>query len=174
MTTDLVTNTYEVKDACNPETHPLTSRGKCLYSGNLGLNTLMNRDCLQNDFGVFFYIFFLPTSFCSLLPYISVKMGTIGRITFSRRTYHIPYGSLLRIWTRIRYIWFDTLSARARTRLSRHFVSLSDLNDGPPAQVTGPHLSISPFSWRRLFSACRNRYWLLIIILMGPYLESWK
>lgn len=98
-----------------------------------------------------------------------------GSRTSSRRAYHIPRGSLLRIRTHIRYIWYDTLSARERTRLSRRVVSLSDLNDGPPARATvAPHLSISPSSHRRRFTACRNRYWPLIIILMGPFSESWK
>lgn len=118
---------------------------------------------------LFFFLFHLSSSVYSCHMSQSRWEPLEGSRMSPLRAYHIPYGSLLRICTRISYIWFDTLSARARTRLSRHVMSLSDLNDGPPARATGAHLSISPSSCRRLFTACRNRYRPLIIILMGPF-----
>lgn len=72
------TNTYEAKDACNTELHLLKSKRKCLYCGNLGFNTPINRNSLWKALSVCFSSL---VSFSSLLPYVSVKIGTIGMIT---------------------------------------------------------------------------------------------
>lgn len=106
---------------------------------------------------------------------VSVKPGTVGRITGASSAYRIPYGSPLRTCTRIRYIWFNTLSARAKNMravdVSRRY--LAWMMDRL-LELRGPTYQFHRLSAAALFTACRNRYCPFIIILMGPSSESWK
>lgn len=106
---------------------------------------------------------------------VSVKPGTVGRITDASSAYRIPYGSPLRICTSIRYIWFNTLSARAKNMragdVSRRY--LAWMMDRL-LELRGPTYQFHRLSAAAPFTACRNRYCPFIIILMGPSSESWK
>lgn len=106
---------------------------------------------------------------------VSVKPGAVGRIAGASSAYRIPYGSPLRICTRIRYMWFNTLSARTKNMravdASRRYLAV--MMDRL-LELRGPTYQFHRLSAAAPFTACRNRYCPFIIILMGPSSESWK